>query len=152
MGYTLVESNHPKSIDGKYYEHVLVIEEHLGRRLYDWETIHHINEIKYDNRIENLFICSRTEHDKAHGMKTVSMYKLYDSWINKKCKNCGAVFWGSPSVIKKRMRCSSICKSIKVDKMCSMCDKVYTVPVAKEYLWDYCSKRCRRKAKNDIRY
>lgn len=148
-GYVLVQSNHPKSINNKYYEHVLIVEKHIGRQLYDWETVHHINEIKNDNRIENLFICSRTEHDKAHGMKTVSMYKLYDSWINKKCKNCGATFWGSPSVIKKRIKCSATCKSIKVDKICYKCGKVYTVPVAREHLWDYCSKLCRRKAKND---
>ena len=151
MSYKLVASNHPKSINGKYYEHVLIIEHHINRYLYDWETVHHINEIKNDNRIENLFICSRTEHDKAHGMKTVSMYKLHESWISKKCKNCGATFWGSPSVIKKRIKCSATCRSIKVDKVCYQCDKVYTVPVAREHLWDFCSKQCRRKAKNDKR-
>jgi hypothetical protein len=68
-GYVLVKSKHPKAFGGKYFEHILVVEEHLGRQLKNWETVHHINEIKNDNRIENLFVCSRSEHDKAHGIK-----------------------------------------------------------------------------------
>ena len=57
--YTLIRSSHPKSINGKYYEHILVVEKYLKRYLHDNETVHHINEIKTDNRIENLFVCSR---------------------------------------------------------------------------------------------
>lgn len=68
-GYVLVESNHPKAFGGQYFEHILVAESYLGRYLKDWETVHHINEIKHDNRIENLFICSRIEHNKAHGAR-----------------------------------------------------------------------------------
>lgn len=68
-GYVLVESKHPNAFNGWYFQHILVVEEHLGRRLKYWETVHHINEIKHDNRIENLFVCSRGEHDKAHGAK-----------------------------------------------------------------------------------
>ena len=32
----------------------------------NWETIHHINGDKKDNRLVNLFLCSRLEHNKAH--------------------------------------------------------------------------------------
>lgn len=147
--YTLIPSKHPKSINNKYYEHILVVEKSIGRYLYDWESVHHINEIKNDNRLENLFLCSRKEHDKAHGMKTVSMYKLNPHWIKKKCKYCGIEFYGAPAIMKNRVKCRATCRAVKVDKICGWCDKIYTVPVIKEHLWDYCSRLCRRKASND---
>ena len=66
-GYVLVKvPEHPKNFKGFYYEHRLVIEKEIGRILEDWETIHHINEDKEDNRLINLFLCSRLQHNKAH--------------------------------------------------------------------------------------
>lgn len=66
-GYVLIQvPDHPKSFGGWYYEHRLVIEKELDRILEDWETVHHINENKQDNRLKNLFLCTRPQHDKAH--------------------------------------------------------------------------------------
>jgi len=130
-------------------EHVYVMEQHIGRTLYAWESVHHINEIKTDNHIDNLFLCSREEHDKAHGMRTVSMYKLYPNWIGKTCSKCHKKFYGSPNSIKNRKRCSVSCKPIKVDKTCYSCGNIYTVPIQQVQNWEYCSRLCKRKANND---
>lgn len=67
-GYILVYvPEHPcADRSGYVLEHRIVIENHLGRTLFDTEIVHHINGKKNDNRIENLEIVSRAEHAKIH--------------------------------------------------------------------------------------
>jgi len=68
-GYMFVLSpEHPhKSSTGYVRKHRLVMEEHLGRFLNTGEVIHHVNENKMDNRIENLRLFnSHSEHMKMH--------------------------------------------------------------------------------------
>jgi hypothetical protein len=67
-GYVLVwVPEHPKCFNGGwYYEHRLVMESKYGRVLKDWETVHHINGDKEWNDKDNLFVCVRCEHQKAH--------------------------------------------------------------------------------------
>jgi hypothetical protein len=68
-GYiTILMPEHPRADgDGYVKEHRLVVEDYIGRYLTDKEIIHHINEIRTDNRIENLMIFpTNSAHIKFH--------------------------------------------------------------------------------------
>ena len=58
---------HPHSNnDGYVMEHILVMEEHIGRYLNEGEVVHHINHNRIDNRIENLQLMTFKEHSALH--------------------------------------------------------------------------------------
>ena len=53
-GYILIRVPEWHKNNGYKFEHILIMEKHLGRLLFDGENVHHINGVRDDNRIENL--------------------------------------------------------------------------------------------------
>lgn len=88
-GYRVIRVN-KKAV----YEHRHIMELHLGRKLLRYEHVHHINEDKTDNRIENLKVLTANEHFKTieyklqkwHDLKTLG--KKYRELYEKEKAKC----------------------------------------------------------------
>lgn len=49
------------------FEHVMLMELSINRKLLSTEVVHHINHVRSDNRMENLQLMTRKEHCRLHG-------------------------------------------------------------------------------------
>lgn len=78
-GYIRIwEPDHPLAqSDGYVMEHRKVLHD-AGRTIPDGHHVHHINQVKYDNRIENLEIVPASEHWRRHGYECV--VNQYGEW------------------------------------------------------------------------
>ena len=69
-GYVRVTAghrDHPRHTTGGVYEHILVMEDHLGRHLTPDEEVHHKDRVRHHNWIDNLELLVGTEHHAKHG-------------------------------------------------------------------------------------
>ena len=54
-----------------------VMEEKIGRKLEKHETVHHINGVKDDDRLENLYLCTLSNHRQMHNEMSQIVMELY---------------------------------------------------------------------------
>jgi hypothetical protein len=87
-------------VDGeKKLHHVIVAERALGKPLPPGAEVHHVNEVRTDNRPENLVICP----DRAYHMLLHARMRALDACGNanwRKCACCGQ--YDDPAVMTAR--------------------------------------------------
>lgn len=78
--WTVYNPTHHRALKiGRVYEHILIMEKHLGRIINKSEHIHHINFDRLDNRVENLWVTD----NKGHHLAERSIYKLIKEMLDK---------------------------------------------------------------------
>ncbi len=93
-----------KGTDGKWrtqLQHRHVIECELGRPLVKDDHVHHLNEVKTDNRRENLQLLTKAEHCREH-------FKRGKTMASRACAKCGETF-SYQAKYKDRLFCSRRC-------------------------------------------
>lgn len=110
-----------KNYDGYVYEHILVAERLLGRKLTSDEVVHHLDGDRSNNRPENLLVLLRSQHVRLH------------AWLN------------SVTITEKCSENPVNCRKPHV-ALCLSCRKPLPPHHSK-----YCSAKCAGKHKTDAK-
>ena len=112
-----------KNHRGYVYEHILVMEHHLGRQLNKDEVVHHKDFNKSNNQVSNLEIMSRGEHLALHNIArsthgitriTIEDYPRLKSEKIILCRDCGRKI-GYKTKTQRCRKCHSVA-SRKVER------------------------------------
>lgn len=95
-GYKIIymPTHHRADSIGFVYEHIIIAEKKLGRKLKDGECVHHLNGIRDDNREENLIVFKTVaDHTAFHNGCDIYLdgdVYIAKMHINNICPNCGS--------------------------------------------------------------
>jgi hypothetical protein len=104
-GYVLIRvgtEHHLADVRGYAYEHRLVAEEKLGRRLRTDEEVHHVDGKQTNNAPENIEVVTRAEHRFEHRSASSRLRKPREPNVKIACAcGCGTSLdrfdaWGRP--------------------------------------------------------
>lgn len=101
---------------GWVYEHVMIAEEMIGRRLRDDEVVHHLDGDRTNNRYSNLLVLENGQHSKLH--KWIDQgcqftpHEINTGNNNKYCERCNKTLQ-----LKQKKWCSPECTSIMKRKV-----------------------------------
>ena len=140
-GRVILKTGYIQIRKGKRYvfEHRLVMESHLGRKLLPMEMVHHRNGIRHDNRIENLVVLSQSEHMSHHNPRIL---------LPRPCARCGHLI-ERPRTLTIPKYCSKRCSNLSYQRgkslTCLTCKKLfhrkpYMVMRATHH---FCSVKCK---------
>lgn len=139
LGYILERaSNHPHAVNGYVMQHRLIVEARMRKEapghsflemidgveyLRHGIEVHHANEKRYDNRVDNLVACTNPGHRDLHAGRVPMASEIWPApkltspgearWVDLKCQICGAGFQIRLSTFKARggKYCSNTCAS-----------------------------------------
>lgn len=126
-GYRVIRSN-----GKRIYEHRYVMEKYLKRRLKSSESVHHINDDKLDNRIDNLKLFSGGESEHHS-------FEIKNKLTKPICRICGKRF---SAPYYNHHYCDECRK-----RTCETCGKIFLFDTKKTRAnkHRFCSKECRNK-------